>query len=152
MSIGTGEISTPVLPLPVAISQRRRYHTGMRWAALVREYMDLRGYRPARLAREAGVDKSAISRILQGKQKGHGETVARITAVLGIPADEVQRALQEMAPPVRPRDVTSIHARLSRLSPKRRAEAEQIIEAVIAGEEARERQETEESGEGRGES
>lgn len=77
----------------VAIPQMLNYNPSMRWAELVRERREKLGWNRKELSERAGVSSAVITRIEQGKTIGRGDTIARITAALGLDAEEVTATL-----------------------------------------------------------
>lgn len=65
----------------------------MRLSELVRRERERRGWRPIDLARAAGVSKSVITNLENGKRLGRADTIAKVTQALGIDPERMQRLL-----------------------------------------------------------
>lgn len=108
----------------------------MNLSELVRSERERVGISRSELARRSGVTPSVITRLEEGEVTGRGETIARITNALGIPADRVFRVLlgedTEIAPPPRPNvidQVDELLRRVTALEGGRKSNAEPSVRA-----------------------
>ena len=80
----------------IAVVQAPTYTLVVRLADLIRDEREKRGWNKRRLAKEAGVDPSTITRIENGEtMTGRGGTSAKIAKALGIPAPVLDAAIRE---------------------------------------------------------
>ncbi|MHB1131758.1 MAG: helix-turn-helix domain-containing protein [Chloroflexota bacterium] len=86
-----------------------------------------RGWSKKRLAEEAKVSASVITRLENGERLGHAVTIARVTNVLGMDPAAVERSLRQEHEEER----ETQYVDLSKIPIERRPLARDIIDAVV---------------------
>lgn len=107
--------------------QTGSYTVPMRLAELVKEKREALGWNKSKLAREARVDPSTITRIENGEMLGHSDTIARIGNALGIDPRKLDAAIRDQES----EENETQYVDLAGLSPEARERTKRMIDAIV---------------------